>query len=429
MYRQLLAIIALLAGVALLGLANSLMFILLGVRMSIDQVSSEMTGVVGSAYFAGMLLGSLYASRVIHRVGHIRAFTVFAAVSAIAVLLTVVFPMIIVWALLRVAAGFSSAAMFIIAESWLQSQATNETRGRTYALYALSGTLGAGCGPLLINLGDPATDELFILAALILMFCLLPVAMTRVSNPSMVEEKRFGLRALFALSPVAVVGAFSAGMVTSAVSALGPVFGERIGLSTAYIAFLLMGMRLGSFVMQYPVGALSDRFDRRRVMIALALCAASVSLVLFLSGTVNPIAVLILGFLFGGVNQPLYGLSVAHANDFADKDNFVSVSAGLLLGYGLGATVGPTLAAPIMDRVGPAGLFLYAAVILVFTVLFIIYRSTRRAPVATEDLGHYIAVHPSLMGSGVRLDPRSLHEDDEGASHSDRIHEPPDPLA
>ena len=381
--------------------------------MSIDAVSSEVAGIVGSAYFVGMLLGSLYASKVIRRVGHIRAFTVFAAVSAIAVLLKIMFPFALVWAVLRVAAGFSSAAMFIIAESWLQSQATNETRGRTYAMYALFGTLGAGCGPLLINLGDPATNELFVISALILVLCLLPVALTRVSNPSMAEEKRFGIRELFALSPVAVVGAFSAGMVTSAISALGPIFGERIGMSTAFIAFFLMGMRLGSFIMQYPVGALSDRFDRRRVMISLSLCAAGISLVLFFSGTVDLIAVLTLGFLFGGVNQPLYGLSVAHANDFADEDNFVSVSAGLLLGYGLGASLGPSLASPVMGWVGPAGLFLYAAVVLIATAAFIAYRSTRRAPVAMEDQGNYVTVHPSLMGSGVRLDPRSTPDSEE----------------
>ena len=411
MFRQLQPTIALLSAVALLGLANSLLFVLLGVRMAIDNVSSEMTGIVGSAYFVGMLLGSLYAAKVIRRVGHIRAFTVFAAVSAIAVLLKVVFPIVIVWALLRVAVGFCSAAMFIIAESWLQSQATNETRGRTYAMYALFGTMGAGCGPLLINLGDPATNDLFVIAALILMSCLLPVALTRVSHPPMAEEKPFGIRALFALSPVAVVGAFSAGMVTSATAALGPTFGEQIGLSTSYIAFFLMGMRLGSFIMQYPVGALSDRYDRRRVMISLASSAALIALVIYVSGTVNPIAVLTLGFLFGGVNQPLYGLSVAHANDFADEESFVSVSAGLLLGYGLGASVGPTLASPLMGWLGPAGLFLYAAVVLAFTVAFIFYRSTRRAPVAMEDQGHYITVHPSLMGSGVRLDPRGAEHD------------------
>ena len=407
MIQQLRPTIALLSAVALLGLANSLLFVLLGVRMAIDEVSSEMIGIVGSAYFVGMLLGSLYGARVIRRVGHIRAFTVFAAVSAIAVLIKVLFTVVWVWAFMRVAAGFCSAAMFIIAESWLQAQATNETRGRTYAMYALFGTLGAGAGPLLINLGDPTGNELFVIAALILMLCLLPVALTRVTNPSMAEEKRFGIRALFALSPVALVGAFSAGLVTSAMSALGPTYGERIGLSTAYIAFFLMGMRLGSFVMQYPVGALSDHFDRRRVMISLASCAATISFVLFFTGTVNPIAVLVLGFLFGGVNQPLYGLSVAHANDFAEEDSFVSVSAGLLLGYGLGASVGPSLAAPVMGWTGPAGLFLYAGVILVITVAFIIYRSTRRAPVGTDEQGHYITVHPSLMGSGVRLDPRS----------------------
>ena len=410
--------IALLSAVALLGLGNSLLFVLLGVRMAIDGVSSTMIGLVGSAYFAGMLLGSIFGARVIRRVGHIRAFTVFAAVSAIAVLLKAALDWVLIWALARVAAGYCSASMFIIAESWLQSQATSQTRGRTYALYALFGTLGAGAGPLLINLGDPATEELFVIAALILMVCLLPVALTRVSNPSMGEEKRLGFRALFALSPVAVVGAMSAGLVTSAVSALGPTFGERIGMSAAYIALFLMGMRLGSFVMQYPVGAASDRYDRRRVIIALGTSAAVISLILFISGTSNPIAILVLGALFGGVNQPLYGLSVAHANDFADEDSFVSVSAGLLLGYGLGASVGPSLAAPVMGWTGPSGLFLYTAVVLLATVAFVIYRSTRRATVRSDEKGHFITVHPSLMGSGVRLDPRGA--DSKTATHSEQ---------
>lgn len=407
MLSQLQALAALLLGVAVLGLGNSLMFTLLGIRMSMDGVSSTMTGVVGSAYFVGMLGGSLFSERVISRVGHIRAFVVFASVSAIAALVMVLSHAIGLWAVLRVAMGFCSAGMFIVAESWLQFGATNETRGRTYALYALAGSTGAGLGPLAINFGDPGGNELFVVSALTFMACLLPVAWTTVSNPTIATGSRFGLRKLFVISPVAVVGAFSAGLVTSAVAALGSVFGQQIGMTAATISLLMLGMRLGAFLMQYPIGAVSDRFDRRHVMVALSLIACAVSFALLPSPALPITAVLVLALIFGGVNQPLYGLSVAHANDYVEKNDFVAASAGLLLAYGIGASIGPTAAAPLMALVGPGGLFLYVAVNLAAFAAFVLYRMRRRAPVPNEQQTGYVPVPAVEVAEGsMVLDPR-----------------------
>ena len=268
---------ALLAAVVLFGLGNGLFFTLLGIRMSAEGVSSGLIGLVGSAYFAGMLAGILVCERIIRKVGHIRAFTVFAAVSAVAAILHPLLADAWVWMLLRAAMGFAMAGYFMIAESWLQFEASNETRGRTFALYILSHTLGAGLGPLLIIVADPAGWQLFAIATILYSVALLPVALTTMSNPDLGAATRFGIRDLYAISPVAVVGAFAIGLSVSAFSALGPVYAERIGLSAVVISLFMTAPRLGGFVMQYPVGMLSDRFDRRHVMIAFTLATAAVA--------------------------------------------------------------------------------------------------------------------------------------------------------
>ena len=401
------SLFALLAGIAVLGLANSLMFTLLGIRMSAGGVSGQMIGIVGSAYFAGMLTGSLLCGRVIRRVGHIRAFTVFAAISGIATLLHVLIPWVPVWVVLRAAMGFCSAGLFVVAESWLQFKATNETRGRTYALYALCGSAGAGVGPLLVNLGDPAGPELFLIAAILLSVCLLPVALTRVGNPEIGEPHRFGLRELYAISPVAVTGAIVAGLVTGSIAALGAVFGERIGMTALLISLLMMSLRLGGSMMQWPIGALSDRFDRRRVMIVLSLASALLAAVMFFAAGAAPALILLVAVAYGGLTQPFYGLVVSHANDYVEKDDFLAAAGGLIFAYGMGAIAGPTLTAIFMDWIGPAGLFVFTGVVLLAFCAFVFHRMSRRAPVPTGEQADFVPTPPNLPGASSLLDPRA----------------------
>ena len=384
MLRVLFSISALLSGVVFLGLANGMFFTLLGIRMSIDGVSDAMIGVVGSAYFAGMLAGTLFCPRVIGRVRHIRAFTVFAAVSAVAALLHPLFPEVWVWAILRAAMGFAMAGLFMVSESWLQFKATNETRGRTFALYILAHTAGVGLGPLLVNLADPAGYELFAMASILFSIALLPVALTSTGNPELGESGRFGVRDLFAISPVAVVGSFVIGLVIGAFTSLGPVYADRIGLSAVAITLFMTAMRVGGFAVQYPVGALSDRFDRRHIMVALALATAAVSFVFVGVGGAAPVTILLLSCAFGAASQPLYSLVVAHANDHVEPDQFVATSAGLLFAHGVGASVGPIIAAAAMGWFGAAGLFLYTAAVVLGFCAFIVHRMRRRAPVPSE---------------------------------------------
>ena len=400
---------ALLVAVVLFGLANGLFFTLLGIRMSAEGVSSGLIGLVGSAYFAGMLAGTLFCERVIRRVGHIRAFTVFAAVSAVAAILHPLLPDAWVWMLLRAAMGFAMAGYFMIAESWLQFEATNQTRGRTFALYILSHTLGAGLGPLLIIVADPAGWQLFAIATILYSVALLPVALTTMSNPDLGAATRFGIRDLYAISPVAVVGSFAIGLSVSAFSTMGPVYAERIGLSAVVISLFMAAPRLGGIVMQYPVGMLSDRFDRRHVMIAFTLATAAVAAVFAGAGATLPLALLALSCLFGAASQPIYSIVVAHANDYVEPHDFVAATAGLLFAHGVGASIGPSLAAGAMGWFGPGGLFAYVAAVLVGFAAFIVYRMRRRAPLPQDQQGAYVSTARNAPTIS-QLDPRAPWE-------------------
>ncbi len=401
------SIFALLAGVAFLGLASGLLFTLLGVRMSIDGVAPQMIGIVGSAYYVGLLAGTLRCDRVIRRVGHIRAFTVFAALSAISVLLLALIPVPWVWAALRAMMGVSMAGLLIVAESWLQFRATNETRGRTFALYVIALTLGTGSGPLLINLADPMRHELFLLASILFSVALLPVALTRAGNPELGKSARFGLRELFAVSPVAVVGAFATGLASSAFSTMAPVYADRVGMTAIYISLLMAAVRLGGFVMQYPIGSVSDRFDRRRVVITLGVGAAFATAAVAASGGGTPLLVLALACVYGAFSQPIYGLMVSHANDYVEPETFVATSAGLLFAFGVGASAGPTAAALVMDWMGPSGLFVYLAVVPLAFCGFVAYRMGKRSPLPTAEQAGFVAVPPTLPAAGSALDPRA----------------------
>ncbi len=403
------AISALLSAVVLFGLANGLFFTLLGIRMSIDGVSTGMIGAVGSAFFAGMLAGTLFCERVIRRVGHIRAFTVFGAVLAAAALMHPLIPEIGVWIVLRFAMGFAMAGYFMIVESWLQYESTSETRGRTFALYILAHTAGVGLGPLVVMIADPSSYELFAVASILYSIALLPVALTTLGNPELGKSVRFGIRDLFALSPVAVVGAFAVGLTVGAFASLGPVYGQRIGLSTAAISLLMMAPRLGGFVMQYPAGMMSDRFDRRRVMLALILAAVAVAMAFGVAGAAPAALLLALAGLYGAASQPIYSLVVAHANDHVKPENFVAAIAGLLFAHGIGASIGPMFASGAMAWFGPAGLFIFIALALAGFAGFIVHRMGRRAAVPEDQKGSFVAVTRNSPAATL-LDPRAPWE-------------------
>ena len=365
---------ALLLGIAILNLGAGALMAIIGVRLSAEGASSLTIGAITSAYFVGLLAGAVFGVRVIGRVGHIRAFAVFAAADAIAILLLIYVESFFAWAALRLVAGYGMAGLTMVAESWLNHRATNATRGRVLSVYIIVMNGAFAAGPLLLNAGDPAGDGLLVAAGILFVAALLPVALTRTGNPEIGEQTRLSLRRLFALSPLGVLGVLAVGLVESALFGLGAVYGNATGLDTAQISIFLAVTLGGVLVLQFPIGALSDRFDREKVILAVATIGAMAAALIALAGTPGFGLLLGLGFVLGGLASPLYPLSVAETNDWLEPEELVAAGAGLVLVYSLGASIGPLAAAVMMEDLGPPGLFAFAALVLAALAAYALYR-------------------------------------------------------
>jgi len=383
-FLRLNSLAALFGGVALLMLGHGALGTFVSLRLTDQELDQRLIGLVVSAYFAGMLAGALLAASIIRRVGQIRAFAAFGSLfSAAAVAHTLILD-VWVWTGLRALEGFFIAGLFMCVESWLNGRATPETRGRLLSVYMMVSYSMQSGGQFLINLFPADSTHLFVLISILLSVALVPVLLTRVAPPDLADIRSFNVGKLLAVSPLGMLGTFMSGAITAATYGLGPVFGRAVGLSTGEITVFMSMIILGGVLLQFPLGALSDVFDRRKVIIALYIGVAGVSfsltaVTLDFSEMLIPLAV-----LFGGVTFALYPLCVAHTNDWLDDQDYVSASGGLMLTYAAGAIFGPLFAAGAMAASGPAGFFLFHASIGVGVALFGLWRMTRRASPAAQ---------------------------------------------
>jgi MFS family permease len=428
MLATLLSIAALLSGVGILLMGTGLLSTLLSLRTAIEGYSPELTGLVMSSYFAGLVVGSLYCSKVVHRIGHIRAFAAFASILSVTALIHGFVVTAPVWAVLRALSGFCMAGVFMVSESWLNARATNQTRGQVLAFYMITAYLAIGVGQFLLNLAEPKRIELFAVVSILFSLALVPVALTQATAPRIERPSGLGLRRLYKLSPLGVVGCLASGMLTGALFGMGPIFASGIGLSLSGVSAFMGIVVLGGLFLSWPVGWLSDRFDRRKVMAAASLAAVLIALAIpAAAGRPEPV-LLVLAGLYGGLSFPLYSLSVAHANDYVEPQDLVQASSGLLVAYGLGASLGPISAAAVMGALGPHGLFVYSAVITAAFGLFVLYRMRRREPLPVDQQGPHVVL-PRTTPEAAYLDPRGEPEQSaldlevEAAEHPDEAGE------
>lgn len=389
--------------------ANGLFGTLLSVRLDLEGVPLAAIGAVMACYSVGWVVGALIVARIIRRVGHIRAFAAFAAIVAAMALLH---PMLVhpaLWAVLRVLCGLCMAAMFTITESWLNAMAPNHMRGQVMSAYMIVTFSAFGAAQFLLTLTDPSGYELFSLVAMLAALSLVPLVLSRVRTPSELVDERFKLGRLIGISPLGVAGCTVAGLINGAFFAIGPVYARAFDPSPTWVATFLMVNVLGGLLLQIPIGRLSDRFDRRRVIFFVCLALGVLSYLI----TVIPsdMRLLVLGILAlqGGVAYTLYPLSLAHANDFLDPTELVPASGGLLLCFGTGAALGSVTGSLAMTLTGPQGLFYQFAVVAFALALFIAWRMTRRAPVPNEAQAHFVAVPQTTVQAEV-LDPRAVDE-------------------
>ncbi|KZD07282.1 MFS transporter [Oceanibaculum pacificum] len=396
---------ALLFSVALLLLANGLFGSLLSVRMNQEGFSTGLAGLVGAAYFAGLVLGSIAAHKLVERVGHIRTFAALASlISAFAVMHAIIVEPVF-WAGLRFLSGMCMAGVFVVTESWLNGAATNQNRGQVLSAYLITTYTALGLGQLLLNVYDPASFVLFSLTSILFSLSLLPLLLDRNATPAPVQPTRFSFKALYRISPLGMIGCFASGVLTGAFYGLGPIFGAGMGMSVAAISAFMSATILGGLVLQWPIGRLSDRYDRRTVLVAVLFVTALASLGVVLAVDLPWEAFLLLAAIQGGASFVIYPLSVAHTNDHIDSADLVQASAGLLIAYGVGASFGPLWSAQVMERVGPAGLYYTATVTALLVAAFGLYRMGKRQGPTAEEQGPFVPL-TRMTPIAAELDPR-----------------------
>lgn len=371
---QWLPLASLFAGTGVLLLGIGLFFTALGMRAGLAEFSTAATGLVMSAYFAGFVVGTYVCPALIRRAGHIRAF---AAMASIASTTAIVHAMIVdpwVWGLLRLATGVCVVGLYLVIESWLNTVAPNQYRGRIFSAYVALTLVAMGLGQFLVLAGDVLGFVPLGLVSILLSLALVPVALTRTREPRAVQAPRLGLRHLYAVSGIATVGSFASGMLNGAFFGLGAVFAQRMGLSEPGIAAFVAATIFGGALLQWPLGIWSDRHDRRRVLLAACAGATVLALAARLVAGMSPALLVVVAFFYGGLVFSLYGLSVALVNDRLRPGQVLEATSGLLLLHGLGAAIGPTLAGAVMSALAPGSLLVYFALVLGSLLAFGLWR-------------------------------------------------------
>jgi len=407
--RQILPVLALLLSTAFLLAANGMLGLLLPLRGSAEGFSTTELGLLGTGWATGFILGCLFAPVVVRRVGHIRAFASAAACAAIMILMAGIFVVPFAWIVLRVGSGFFTAGAFMIIESWLNERVSNESRGTVFAIYMMVTYLGITAGQLGVAAGDPRTSTLFMVGAMLFACAILPTALSTAASPRPLTRVSINLRKLFTNSPVAFLTVIMVGVINGSFGTLAAVWGVKIGLSTPVIALMTSITVVSGALTQVPIGRVSDKTDRRYVIVALALAAGFFGLAIVLLRPVDPGTVIALTALYGATTYPIYGLAVAHANDYADASDFVAVSGGLLLLYGAGTMIGPLAASAAMAGIGPEALFLVTAVAHALVAAYAFYRTFRRAPIpeSVRESFTNVPAARAMTPETAALDPRA----------------------
>jgi MFS family permease len=399
-----------LLSVAFLLMGNGLQGVLLPVRALAEDFSSFEIGLLGTSYFLGFGLGCFFAPHVVRRVGHIRTFAALVSLATGLVLVHGMFVAPAVWWLARMATGCCFAGLYMVIESWLNEKASNENRGLVFSAYTCINLTVIAAGQMMLPLRPVSDFFLFALAAILISVSTLPVAMTTATAPAPIASVHIRLRHLYRLSPVAVIGCFGVGLANGAFWTLGPVFAQRDVTDARAVALFMSAAVLAGALGQWPFGRLSDRMDRRRVIVAAAIGSAAAAVCLILAGRFWPGGLYIAVGLFGAFALPIYALCAAHLNDQVDSEGYVEAASGLNLVFAGGAVLGPMAASAVMRLQGVEGLFIYTASVHAAMAVFAVHRMRQhKVQIAGEKatFGETLLMTQTVA----EIDPRSGHDD------------------
>jgi MFS family permease len=407
MTRQLRSVAAILVSTVIFLIGNGLLGTLIPVRAHLAGFSDFAIGLIGSSYFVGFVVGCYAGPRMLARAGHSRTFAAAAGAAAATTLMLPLMASEISWIVLRGFFGVAAAGLYMVIESWLNDRATNETRGRIFAAYLLVNFGGLIIGQLLFVAGKVTSYSLFSFAAIFYSLCLIPVGLTRTPQPARADVPTLDPIKIFRISPVGVAGCVAVGFANAAVWTFAPVYAQDHGFTRGLLALFMATFTLGGALSQMPIGRLSDHMDRRYVIVATTFLAACAGVALYLFGGDNRLLTFALVAIFGTVTLPLYGLSVAHANDRLPREMFVEASATLLMINAVASMFGPVIAALVTARAGMASLFLYTAAIHVAICIFTLVRLGAQSEASSELREPYEPMPPQASPTALELDPRS----------------------
>ena len=402
----------LLLGMGVLMLGAGLQGTLLGLRATLEGFPTPITGIIMSCYYVGYLLGTAAAPRMLRRIGHIRVFAALAAVASATILVQAAFIEWLTWAAMRLVSGVCFAAIYVVAESWLNDRASQANRGRLLALYMLVLYVGLGSAQFLLILANPGTPTPFMLVSVLISLSMVPIVVSAQQTPQPAVPRKVRYRDLYRNSPLGVVAVSVSGMISAIVFAMGPVYAKLSGLGTTGVATFMAVSILAAVLTQYPVGRLSDHMDRRTVIAAVCTIASIVASCIVAFSDEMPRAVfLLLAALFSGSALTLYSLAVSHVNDKLEPAQMVAASSALLRLNGCAAAIGPVLAGSLIAAFGPHAYYTMLATLTGALLVYDLWRKSRRKPVPPAQKGPFISAQPQGMTAqlvtGARLESKA----------------------
>ena len=401
---------ALFFGVGMIMLANGLQGSLIGVRASLEGYTAFAAGFIMTGYYAGFLSGALIIPQRIKNVGHVRTFAALASIASISILLHSLHVSFFGWFLMRFITGMCFVGMYTVAESWINDLSENNNRGQALSVYMMVSMAGSAFGQLFLNIASPETATLFMLVSILISVSLVPILVVVSKQPDFSISEFLTIKELYNTSPLGVTAAVLTGLAHGTLWGIGSIYALKNGLTIEQVSIFMFTFIIGGAVNQYLIGYLSDRYDRRSVLVAVAFLASFFSVLAVVFGT-SFTSLLIITFIFGGLTVPLYALAIAHTNDFLSKKEMVAASAGLQLATGAGLTVGPLLGGLAIDLIGAAGFWIYLFVIHGSLGIFGLYRMSIRDAVPLKDQGSTV-----LLNSRSAIVSMELYPDAEESS-------------
>ena len=404
---------ALFLGMGFIMMAYGFQGSLLGVRAVQEEFSLTATGFMMSGYFIGYFIGAATIPNIISRVGHIRVFAAFASLASLIILVHSILIHPFIWFLLRVFTGISMVCIYTVAESWLNDRSSNKNRGSVLSIYMVILYGSMGIGMFLLNFSTPKNFEPFILVSVITSVALIPILLTKKKPPTFKKINIMSFNELYKSSPFGMVSSFFYGTIQSALFTLLAVYATSMNFTILEISIVTFLLAISGAIAQFPVGKISDIYDRRKVIITSTFGAAIFALItIFVSGQMylpgglatSKVWFYIFFILFSFCSLPMFSLILAHTNDYITKDKFVAAGAGLQFTFGLGAMSGPFLCSIFMDLVGSNGFFIFLFFFHSLIGLFGIYRMRIRETVDNPD-SQFVAMPQTITPAGIELNP------------------------